>query len=59
MHKLWCGKQCEDCTTSCALDRSIACSPDCIYLSEDGESCNNPDGACDFFKDNNEQTKGE
>lgn len=54
MHKLWCGKQCEDCTTSCALDRSIACSPDCIYLSEDGESCNNPDGACDFFKDNNE-----
>lgn len=37
MHKKWCGKSCSDCKTSCSLDESIPCSPDCEFLGEDGE----------------------
>lgn len=37
MHKNWCGKLCSDCTTSCALDESMPCSPDCAFLGANGE----------------------
>lgn len=37
MHKDWCGKPCSDCTNPCRLDESIACSPDCEFLGENGE----------------------
>lgn len=35
-HKGWCGKPCVDCITSCALDESIPCSPDCDNLFSNG-----------------------
>ena len=37
MHKDWCGKPCSECTNHCRLDESIACSPDCEFLGENGE----------------------
>lgn len=37
MHKDWCGKSCGDCKKPCRLDESIACSPDCEFLGENGE----------------------
>lgn len=36
MHRDWCGKTCGECQTSCALDESMPCSPDCEALAEDG-----------------------
>ncbi|MDR0286653.1 MAG: hypothetical protein LBI03_02945 [Clostridiales bacterium] len=36
MYKDWCGKPCGKCQTSCAVDESIPCSPDCELLDEDG-----------------------
>ena len=35
-HKDWCGKPCSDCETSCGLDESMPCSPDCENLLPDG-----------------------
>lgn len=50
MHaKYCCKKSCCDCDTSCPLDRELACSPDCDYLSPDGKDCYSPEGPCDFF----------
>ena len=37
MHKKWCGKDCSECQTSCALDESMPCSPDCEFLGKDGD----------------------
>ena len=37
MHKDWCGTACSECQTSCALDESIPCSPDCALLNSDGD----------------------
>ena len=37
MDKRWCGKPCSECTTPCALDESMPCSPDCEMLGENGE----------------------
>lgn len=28
-HGLWCGLSCSECSETCALDESMACSPDC------------------------------
>lgn len=50
-HKLWCGQECCDCTERCRLDSEIPCSPDCEYLSADGDKCFQPGGSCDFFKE--------
>jgi hypothetical protein len=35
-HKDWCGNTCADCATSCELDESLPCSPDCENLNADG-----------------------
>lgn len=35
-HKDWCGKPCGECDTSCRLDESMPCSPNCEALNEDG-----------------------
>jgi len=35
-HQDWCGAPCADCNDPCALDESMACSPDCEYLMKDG-----------------------
>ena len=36
--KGYCERQsCADCTTSCTLDESIPCSPDCENLTDDGK----------------------
>lgn len=35
-HKDWCNKPCSECTTSCRLDESMPCSPDCENLNPDG-----------------------
>ena len=40
MHKEWCGKPCSECKTSCALDESMPCSPNCELLGEDGQTLN-------------------
>lgn len=32
----WCGMPCGDCTSSCALDERMPCSPDCENLNPDG-----------------------
>lgn len=32
-HPNWCGKSCSDCLTSCKLDESMSCSPDCQNLN--------------------------
>ena len=34
--EMWCGKECCECTSPCALDMSIPCSPDCENLNADG-----------------------
>lgn len=31
-HPDWCGKPCSECQTSCGLDKSMPCSPDCEGL---------------------------
>ncbi|MDR0287536.1 MAG: hypothetical protein LBI03_07535 [Clostridiales bacterium] len=37
MHKDWCGKRpCGECRTSCAVDESMPCSPDCERLDKNG-----------------------
>ncbi|WP_157833836.1 hypothetical protein [Ruminiclostridium josui] len=33
-HPQWCGKACGECTSSCLLDESIPCSPDCEGLNQ-------------------------
>ena len=35
-HKDWCRKPCSECESSCALDESIPCGPDCDFINEDG-----------------------
>ena len=32
----WCGNDCCECETSCGLDESIPCSPDCENLTRNG-----------------------
>ena len=46
-HKNWCGEPCHLCETSCWVDESIPCSPDCEYLSADGEPNNDYCLQCD------------
>ena len=50
MHKNWCGKSCSDCETSCALDESIPCSPDCEFLGENGETTCDACQECDSLR---------
>ena len=50
MHKEWCGKKCENCRTSCSLDEELYCSPDCEFLSEDGEMNFQTCHDCDAWK---------
>ena len=40
MHKKWCGNPCADCKTSCTLDESMPCSPDCEMLDDNGKPKN-------------------
>ena len=47
MHKEWCGKSCADCATSCRLDESMPCSPDCEFLGENGETDSPECQSCD------------
>lgn len=47
MHKEWCGKSCADCETSCRLDESMPCSPDCEFLGENGETDSPECQSCD------------
>lgn len=35
-HKDWCGKQCGECESPCALDESMPCSPSCENINADG-----------------------
>jgi hypothetical protein len=35
-HRNWCRKPCADCSSPCALDESIPCSPDCDNVNDDG-----------------------
>ena len=37
MHQDWCGRPCDACDTSCVLDESIPCSPNCELLNENGD----------------------
>lgn len=46
-HIDWCGRCCASCDTSCALDESMACSPDCPELSADGEPVGETCKICD------------
>lgn len=52
MHKDACkdiknGGSCSNCNNPCKLDRSIACGPDCIDLSRDGEPIGDYCNECD------------
>lgn len=48
----YCGKPCAECK-GCDLDKSIPCSPDCLYLNPDGtrnhEKCKR--ARCDAIED--------
>lgn len=35
-HKLWCGKECWDCSNECAVSQNFPCSLDCENLLPDG-----------------------
>lgn len=52
-HKDWCGKPCSDCKTSCSVDESFPCSPDCENLNDDEtrkeENCKK--SGCDAYEE--------
>lgn len=54
MHSLWCGKECEICKTSCVLDESIPCSPDCEFLGKDGETDHIECKTCGVYEEDEE-----
>lgn len=47
MHKNWCGNPCSECQNPCALDESIPCSPDCLFLGKNGETTHQKCQECD------------
>lgn len=52
-HKGWCGSPCCDCKTSCSVDESIPCSPDCENLNQDGtrNEKNCKKSGCDAYEE--------
>ena len=56
--KEWCGKPCADCSTSCELDSSMHCNPDCENIDPltDKPIALSACKACDLYEEEDQVT---